>query len=113
MKSYPSEEGHGEERPLHPGEHAKQLDGIRNVQHRRLKRREARLDVGARRHALIRSAIVVLGAGPVDGTVVCVNHDGEMASEESGDGKEKTLSRVSTDRWRRREAVGKQVRVPG
>lgn len=61
--TYPGDEGDEEESPLLSREHGEELEGIRRIQHRWLERCEARLDVFGRRHAEVRSVVILSGPG--------------------------------------------------
>lgn len=70
--SYPGEESNEEEAPLLRSQHAKKADGVGDGEHGRTQGAEARLDVCAGAHTLMRRT----GARLLAGHDVVVTHDG-------------------------------------
>lgn len=77
--SHPCSESDGKKSPLHAIEHSKQLDGVLDIQHRRLQGWDARGEVAARGHALPWSTAVILCASAIVGVLGWwLSHDGQI-----------------------------------
>lgn len=94
--TYPGGKGNEEKGPLLSAEHAQEADGVGQVQHGRAQGGDARLEIGAGRHALVRRAGAVFLAGHdivVAHSCVSIAADGRrMSLEDTGKGGNKPKS---------------------